>query len=324
MPLPLAACAIAILATPSVFAPGVISGSAHESAPAFAPRGDLVLFGRSSAAASFILESHRRELSWSEPVIASFSGRWTDMEPAMSPDGSYLIFASNRPVMVGGKPLDGTANDPAQQGMGSNLWRVTRIGTGWGKPERLPEIINQGTSVFSPSVAANGDLYFMRPTGPKGRYTLYLSKMTTRGYAAPVSLPFSDGSTTDVDPAIAPDESFMVFGSGRHAGKDIDLFIAFQDSGVWSTPVYLGNTVNSAKSDAEPRLGSDHHTLYFSSDRTIGVSQPMNPAVADRTLSMMSLYNNGLYNIWFVDLGSLIAAHRSGTTLCAQTGIVKR
>jgi hypothetical protein len=41
-------------------------------------------------------------------------------------------------------------------------------------------------------------------------------------------LSFSDGSATDVDPAVARDRSFMVFGSGRHAKKDIDLRIALK------------------------------------------------------------------------------------------------
>jgi hypothetical protein len=39
---------------PKIFAPGVISGPAHDSAPAFAPDGKTVVFGRSSAAASFL------------------------------------------------------------------------------------------------------------------------------------------------------------------------------------------------------------------------------------------------------------------------------
>jgi hypothetical protein len=42
------------------------------------------------------------------------------------------------------------------------LWRVDRKGDGWDDPKQLPVTINQGTSVFSPSIAADGSLYFMR------------------------------------------------------------------------------------------------------------------------------------------------------------------
>ena len=47
---------------PQIFAPGVISGPAHDSALAFAPDGKTIVFGRSSAAAAFILISHMTQL----------------------------------------------------------------------------------------------------------------------------------------------------------------------------------------------------------------------------------------------------------------------
>src|SRR5215510_11778084 len=128
--------------TPTIFAPGVISGPAHDSAPAFTPDGQTVYFGRSSRAGSTILVSHLRNGRWSHPEIATFSGEWSDMEPAMSPDGSFLIFVSNRPANGAGKPLDGFFNGKAFPGQGGNLWRVDRVGDGWGKPVRLPNSVN--------------------------------------------------------------------------------------------------------------------------------------------------------------------------------------
>ena len=82
----------------------------------------------------------------------------------MAPDGSYLIFASNRPATDGGAPLDGNYGGAVRPGRGGNLWRVDRRGGGWSKPVRLPEAVNANTSVFSPSVVADGSLYFMKPS----------------------------------------------------------------------------------------------------------------------------------------------------------------
>ena len=88
-----AACAPAFSngmdAAPTVFAPGVISGAEHDSAPAFSPDGKTVWFTRSDAAWSTILESHYGQGQWSTPQTASFSGRWRDMEPALAPGGEY-------------------------------------------------------------------------------------------------------------------------------------------------------------------------------------------------------------------------------------------
>ncbi len=302
--------AVATGGAPVVFAPGVISSAAHDSAPAFAPDGRTVYFGRSSAAASFILFSHRTRAGWSAPEVAPFSGHWTDMEPAMAPDGSYLVFVSSRPVAPGAGPLDGMINGVAQPGKGANLWRVDRTKSGWSEPVRLPAVINSGPSIYAPSVAANGDLYFMRPDGEKQRFRLFKAKRRPDGYETPAALSFSDGSNTDVDPAVAPDQSFIVFGSGRHAKKDIDLFIAFRVGDGWSEPLYLGDQINSPTSDAEPRLSPDHLTLYFSSERLAPVAQPMSPAGAAKALRDMTQWNNGLYNIWQVDLGPWLVKAR--------------
>jgi hypothetical protein len=286
---------------PQVFAPGVISGPAHDSAPAFTPDARTVYFGRSTLGASFILVSHLTKDTWAEPVIASFSGKWFDMEPAMAPDGAYLVFVSNRPISTGMPPIDGAINGEARPGKGANLWRVNRTRNGWGEPIRLPDNINSTNSTYAPSIAGNGDLYFMRPDGEKSRFRLFFAKRTSLGFEAPIPLPFSDGRYTDVDPAVAPDQSFVVFGSGRHANKDIDLFIAFRRGEEWGEPIYLGDEINGPTSDAEARLGADHHTLYFSSERLAPVAQPMPAGEARKILREMS-WNNGLYNIWMVEL----------------------
>jgi Tol biopolymer transport system component len=288
---------------PKIFAPGVISGPAHDSAPAFIPDGKTVIFGRSSAAAAFLLISHKTDHGWSEPQIAPFSGQWLDMEPAMSPDGAYLIFASNRPAVLGGRPVDGEMNGKSQPGEGANLWRVNRTLAGWGEAVRLPDTINASGSTYSPSIAGDDTLYFMRPNSATHRFQLFESNSK---YTEVHELAFSDGSETDVDPAVARDRSFMVFGSGRHAKKDIDLFITYRIKERWGDPIYLGDSINSPQSDAEPRLSPDNQTLYFSSDRIVSVPKPIPAGKGMELLREMTSWNNGQYNIWMVDLAKVI------------------
>jgi len=308
-----AACAISAAASapvaPEVFAPGVISGPAHDSAPAFTPDGDTVYFGRSSAAQSTILVSHRTASGWSKPEIAPFSGEWNDMEPAMAPDGAYLVFVSNRPAVAGAPPIEGRFNGAVQKG--GQLWRVDRRGDGWSAPVRLPDAVNANTTVFAPSVAADGSLWFMTTDAASGRFRLFRSAWRDGAYQAPAPLPFSDGSATDVDPAVAPDESFVVFGSGRRAGRGIDLFIAFRAGEGWGEPVWLGDAVNTPGSDAEPRLGADRRTLYFSSERTVPVAFPRSRAQARADEARMEAWDDGQYNIWRVPLAPWLDAHRA-------------
>ncbi|WP_266158802.1 hypothetical protein [Dyella silvatica] len=294
--------------SPQIFAPGVISGPAHDSAPAFTADGDTVYFSRSSGSKSIILVSTRSSSGWSSPVIAPFSGPWNDLEPTMAPDGSYLVFVSNRPAKVGGAPVEGSYQGSKQTG--GNLWLVRRQGQGWSAPERLPDTVNSSTSTFAPSIAADGSVYYMHPQPSTGKFRLFRSQYRDGRWEAGQPLPFSDGLVSDVDPAVAPDESFIVFSSGRKPERGMDLFIAFRDHGNWQSPVWLGATVNSEGSDAEARLGPDQRTLYFSSERTVPVQLPRSVAQATVDTARQNAWDNGNYNIWYVSLAAWLDARR--------------
>lgn len=305
--LALCACMLSACTTPvathapHVFAPGVISRAPHEAAPAFTPDGHTLFFSRADGTRSTILVSHLDHGHWAPPAVASFSGTWRDMEPAMAPDGSYLVFASNRPISPGGQAIDGIFNGKRQPKQGGNLWRIDRHNDGWGTPQRLPTSINAGTTVFSPSIARDGSLYFMRPDPRTGRFRLYRAPWRHGHYLPPQPLPFSTGASTDVDPAVDPDQRFLVFGSSRKPAAGIDLFIVFHGAHGWGTPVHMGTVVNAPGSDAEPRLSPDAATLYFSSVRKLAGHEHDDAATP--------AWNNGKYNIWTFDLAQWLQHH---------------
>jgi hypothetical protein len=225
----------------------------------------------------------------------------------MAPDGSFLLFISNRPSVAGGPPLQGFYNGSSQSG--GNMWKVERRGAGWSEPVRLPDTINRSATIFAPAVVANGSVYFMDMYGDKPRFRLYRSQFRDGTYEPAQPLEFSDGTSTDVDPAVAPDESFMIFGSGRPpADKSIDLFLVRRQGAGWGTPSHLGTQINSPGSDAEPRLSPDLRTLYFSSERTQPISYPRSSDQARADLERIQMWDNGQYNIWSVPLTALLQA----------------
>lgn len=179
----------------------------------------------------------------------------------MAPDGSYLIFASNRPVDGSGKVLDGSWSGHAHPGRGGNLWRVDRVGDGWGEPRRLPDTVNASTSTYSPAIAADGSLYFVRIDPATGVFRLYLSRRVDDRFQSAQALALGGGvKHSDYDPAVAPDNSFLVFSSDRApTSPDGDhLYIAFATPKGWGRPVDLG------VAGYEARLGADRRILYFS------------------------------------------------------------
>jgi hypothetical protein len=289
-------------------APSAITGP-----PAFMPDGKTVYFTRKRT----IIVSHKTGRSWSEPEVAAFSGRWGDSDPAIAPDGSSLIFVSNRPAVEPGEPLDGEWGYPTRgvyKGLGGNLWRVDRLGDGWGPPHRLPDAINRGTAVFEPSIVADGSLYFMDAHLP-GRFLTYRSQYRNGQYEAPVPLPFIDGSWSDWDVNVAPDESFLVLASDRPPvtpEHGDDLFIVFRRDGAWGPITHLGPRVNDARTGSvKPRLAPDHHTLYFSSDRDGAARAAPAGSGASAQPAM---------RIWRVDLSPVLAPLLAHPPASARAG----
>jgi Tol biopolymer transport system component len=286
-------------ATPQIFAPGVISGPANDADPAFASDGNTVVFSRNNT----ILIAQCSGDGWGQPHIASFSGLWMDQQPSMAPDGSFLVFVSNRPVRPG-----------ELKGPSGNLWRVDRQGDGWGAAVHLPANVNRGDSTWAPSVAGDGSLYFIERASAESPFRLWRSQFRDGQYLAPVAQSFGDSRTQDVDPAVAPDESFIVFGSmlpGPNAHER--LFIAFRHGTGWGTPIDLGKAVNGsgATDTNEARLGPDGRTLYFSTDRSEPVRFPRTLAQAEIDLARSQRWDNGSQNIWSVSLLPWLTAERA-------------
>jgi hypothetical protein len=298
-------------AQPEVFAPGVISGPAGEACPAFTPDGNTVYFD----VGSMILVSQREHGVWSKPAIAPFSGQWLDHDPAMSPDGSYLVFVSNRPVKPGAEALSVRVNGKVYPGRGGNLWRVDRQGNGWGTPVHLPDAVNASDRTYAPSIAADGSLYFIHPD-QQGVMHIYSSSFAQGAYQPAALVAVGDPSSSTHDPAIAPDQSFMVFNlsKGAKAGDMGDFYIAFRQGDHWGAPIDLGEAINGKPgkwSQWGAHIGPDRRTLYYTSDRQTELGFPLSQEQARAALARMESWDNGSNNIWQVSLAPWLDAHHA-------------
>ncbi len=243
---------------------------------------ELYLTQIADATTYTIVVSTRNGSNWSAPHPVSFSGRWRDLEEILSPDGSTMVFASSRPTSDDGKLIDGFWSGQPHAGRGGNLWIVQRDNSGWGVPVRLPDAININTSTFSPALAGDGTLYFMSQAGTPAHFHLYVSTKNAGAYRASAPLPFFDNRYSDFDPTVAPDNSFLIFGSNRPHSKagGNGLFITFNRNGSWTPPQDLGDAVNPNNDATEPRLSPDASTLYFSSGAKIWTADISPPTFA--------------------------------------------
>jgi Tol biopolymer transport system component len=283
---------------PEIFAPGVISGPANDGSPTFSPDGKTLYFTRSTAAWGVILESREIGGKWSEPVVAPFSGEWRDSSPGFSPDGSFLVFVSLRPEKIPGPGEKITS-------VRANLYRVKRSEAGWSEAERLPDAVNIGNAIWKPSVAADGTIYFVSIDAQGGK-RLYRSRLKDGIYQQAEPLSFSDGTTADVDPEIAPDGSFLVFcSSGRVKDDPRDhLYIVRRSGDGWGAVTAMRYAGDMVTTDDEPHLGGvDRRTVYFSSDRAVPVKFPRTHEQAVEDLKRLELWDNSNSNVWFMSLG---------------------
>jgi len=273
---------------PSVVLPGVL---ADGESPAFTPDGNTVYFMRANDKGATVMQSHRMHDQWSMPVAAPFSGRWRDGDPTMSPDGSFLLFSSNRPARQGGQPIDAVRNGKVLTGMGMNLWRVDRKGDGWSEPVRLPDTVNTCTSTFAPSLAADGSIYYIG-CAPDGVIRPLRATHENGQYQPSYVVAVGDKDAQVRDVAIAPDRSFMVFSIRHDPAQPYRLAIAFHTAQNWSEPLDLGDAVNGGTHNMGSQLGCDHRTLYYSSDRPLpstDASLGAKPASGDDHLWRVSL-----------------------------------
>ena len=274
-------------AAPEIFAPGTISGPSNDADVSFSPDGTLLVFSRDGA----VMLASRTPAGWSAPRIAPFSGQWMDAQPTLAPDGSALVFVSNRPL------AEGDAKHPA-----GNLWRVERHGDDWGVPQHLPAVVNRGPSIWGPSVAADGSLYFMDRVGGNGPFKLWRAQAQGGTWLAPVLQQLGDPAMQQVDPTVAPDESFIVF-STKHPSTQAEsrLVISLRIDGRWSAPADLGDGVNHDGAEG-PHLGPDGRTIFFDSTATFVAPFPRTRAQTERDLERARLWDNGNSHLWSVSL----------------------
>lgn len=254
-----------------IFAPGVISDAREQWRLTLTPDGRTAYFATSAAFFPFtrratIYESHRTADGWSAPVVASFSGVYSDIDPFLSPDGRRLYFSSIRPV------------DGAPRG-DIDLWMVERTADGWGAPVHLgPEVNSPTTDELYASADARGTLYFASgPFFPQpGRhFDIYRAERAGDGFAAREALGPGVNtvpSPTDVwlqdawefNPEISVDGRTLVFTSLRPGGFGLgDLYASTLQGGEWTPARNLGPLVNSAADEYHPTLSRNGRDLYF-------------------------------------------------------------
>ncbi len=247
-----------------IFAPGVIS-TGRDFTVTFAPGGRELYFTRydTLTKTSHILRSTLSPEGWMEPTEMPFAQeRWADVDPALSPDGSRLYFASTRP-----RP----SQAPQASGKNMDLWFVERTKTGWGEP-RWIEGVNSDGKDGTPTVDRRGTLCFFSDRGrPADDNRIYCADRDGSGWRPPQPVEGGvNGDSASTSPWLSPDGSFILFYSTRAGGAGgADVYMSRKVDGGWTAAINLGPKVNTQDWEYNPSVSPDGSTLYFGRSRNI-------------------------------------------------------
>ena len=238
-------------AKPMVFAPGVVATSFDEWGITFTPDGNTAYFVR-RAVTWTILYTEKVNGKWTTPKAASFSGKWKDSDPFISPDGRRIFFVSNR-------PLENAPQDEIQKNY--HIWYADHLsGNKWGTPHYIYAPVNiEGINNFSPSVSNSGTLYFssVNRDGHKGE-ACYYSVWKDNHFEKPRLLSLN-GNTDTGDIYAAPDESFLIFSSEN------GFFMTYRINNEWTAAQKLGPPIDTGDPMSSPYVSPDGKTLYYTS-----------------------------------------------------------
>jgi Tol biopolymer transport system component len=252
-----------------------VNSSAEDFGPAISKDGLSLYFNSDRSQGGFgaqdIWVVHRASENdpWGPPVNlgAVINTSFNEAVPALSRDGHWLFFSSNR----------------VPGGFGNqDIWVSRREHVhddfGWEPPFNLGAGVNSTSFDAGPSLFDNDDggvplLFFTSNRPGAGAFDIYVSQLGPSGLFGPATLVSELSSpATEQRPSIRFDGLEIFFYSNRPGSVLNDLWVSTRESvtAAWSAPVNLGTTVNSTSDDQQPYISSDRQTLFFASNRTSG------------------------------------------------------
>jgi Tol biopolymer transport system component len=246
---------------PELFAPGIVSTGFDELCSLFSPDGNNFVFciQMPTHVHHTMLVMKMENGRWTAPEVLPFSGEFSDADPAFTPDGKKLFFASSHPMASVEKTVDDY-----------DICYVEKTDNGWSELKNAGAPINSKSFDTYPSFTNEGTLYFTSTReGGIGKGDIYYSKFISGKFLEPVNLGHPVNSEKTEEGMISPDESFVIFTSERsECYGGFDLYVSFRNkNGKWTEPVNLGENINSNEHDYCPYLSPDGKYLFFTSFR---------------------------------------------------------
>jgi hypothetical protein len=258
----------------------VVNSEANEDLPHISRSGLSLYFVSDRVPGSFgsfdiwVARRETREDPWGTPINlgSNINTSANERGPALSRDGHYLFFSSNR--QPGGF---------GNQDLWASYRKHTHDDFSWGPPVNLGPGVNTAEADFGAAYLENEEtdvptLYFVRLEGGVDANIFVSERQPDGSFGPGTPVTELNTPTNDLRPTIRPSGLEMMFNSTRPGSLGHDLWVSTRDNifQPWSTPVNAGPTLNTASNELFPTLSSDGTTLIFASNRPGGLGSGTN------------------------------------------------
>lgn len=253
---------------PEVFGPDIVSTNKLEhSSPTFTP--DLKEFFWTSIDnppnenIKTIYFCKYENGKWTDPQIASFSGKYSDDSPFYH--NSKIYFSSDRNLNQLSDSLNALHWTLKPN---TRIWFSEFINNDCKEPVIFSNPFDKDPKIMFLNFSNNGNIYFLSHLkGVTQQCGIFYAKNNGMNFSEHQSLPeLINSNYQDWTPFIAPDESYIIFSSLRNTLRDDygDLYISYKNNdGNWSQAIYMGDKINTNSQERFPSVSPDGKYLFF-------------------------------------------------------------
>jgi outer membrane protein OmpA-like peptidoglycan-associated protein/tetratricopeptide (TPR) repeat protein len=182
--------------------------------------------------------------------------------PAVTADGETFLFTRDIP------------DNTSIYGHQEDFFVSYKINGEWTKAVNVGPPLNTSGNEGAPTLSADGHLLIFTGCDRDGGYgscDLYYSYKVGKNWTAGRNLGAPVNTRNwETQPSLASDGRTLYFIRGtetRQGLKDQDIYMTvLSDSGYWSNPEKLSDTINTPGQEESVFIADDNQTLYFSSD----------------------------------------------------------
>jgi outer membrane protein OmpA-like peptidoglycan-associated protein len=193
---------------------------------------------------------------------AAINSEFDEYFPTMTADGETFLFTRN-------------LKDPnVMDGYNEEFFLSKKVNGEWTKAYNVGRPLNTQFNEGAPTLSADGNVLIFtgcdRPGG-YGSCDLYYSIRRGDSWSQARTLgPPVDSRNWETQPSLSSDGKTLYFIRGIQTSEGIkgqDIYMTeLSDSGYWSKPVKLSDTINTPGKEESVFIAADNQTLYFCSD----------------------------------------------------------